>query len=126
MSTNGKYIIGRALSCDVVLADESVSRVHAELNLLDNGKWLLTDCRSTRGTFLMLPSGEARAVKQELISASDTLRFGSVAMPVKVLLQAIAPKHPPVSASPPEGASLVRCECGAVKVKNIRCEVCGA
>jgi hypothetical protein len=119
-----KYTIGRSPTCDIVLADESVSRIHAELTFLEDGKLLVTDCRSTQGTFLMHQSGEARAVKQELVSTRDTLRFGVVSMPVKELLQAIHLKHPPATPRPPEGAGLVRCECGAVKVKNSRCEVC--
>ncbi len=120
-----KYTIGRALTCDVVLSDDSVSRIHAELTFLEDGKLLLTDCRSTQGSFLMDQSGEVRVIKQELVSARETLRFGSVSMPVKELLQAIHLKHPLVALRPPEGAGLVRCECGAVKVKNVRCEVCG-
>jgi hypothetical protein len=121
-----KYTIGRAPTCDIVLANESVSRVHAELAFLEGGKLLVTDCRSTQGTFLMSHGGEVRSIKQELVSPTDTLRFGSVSMPVKELLQAIHLKHPPAAPMPPEGAGLVRCECGAVKVKNNRCEVCDA
>lgn len=120
-----KYTIGRSPTCDIVLADESVSRVHAELAFLEDGKLLVTDCRSTQGTSLMHHGGAVRAVRQELVSPLDTLRFGSVTMPVKELLQAIHLKHPPGAPRPPEGAGLVRCECGAVKVKNNRCEVCG-
>ena len=33
-----KYSIGRAPTCDIVLADELVSRVHAELAFLADGK----------------------------------------------------------------------------------------
>lgn len=120
-----KCTIGRALTCDIVLADDSVSRIHAELAFLEDGKLLVSDCRSTQGTFLMHQGGVARAIKQELVSVRDTLRFGNVSMPVKELLQAIHLKHPPAALRPPEGAGLVRCECGAVKIKNIRCEVCG-
>ncbi len=132
-----KYTIGRALNCDIVLADESVSRVHAELAFLADGKLLVTDCRSTQGTVLLRSGGAQITVRQELVSPLDTLRFGTVTMPVKELLQAIHLKHPPADVSghdrpspalamPPEGAGLVRCECGAVKVKNKRCEVCSA
>lgn len=133
-----KYTIGRSPTCDIVLADESVSRVHAELAFLEDGKLLVTDCRSTQGTSLMHHGGEVRAIRQELVSPLDTLCFGTVSMPVKELLQAIHLKYPPVvgggyghnkaapaAPMPPEGAGLVRCECGAVKVKNNRCEVCG-
>ena len=120
-----KYTIGRALNCDVILSDDSVSRVHTELTLLENGKLLVTDCRSTQGTFLMQHGGEARAIKQELVLARDTLRFGNVSMSVKELLHAVHLKHPPVAQMPLEGAGLLRCVCGAVKVKHDRCEVCG-
>lgn len=133
-----KYTIGRAPTCDIVLADDSVSRVHAELVFLEDGKLLVTDCRSTQGTSLMQHGGKLRAVRQELISPLDTLCFGTVLMPVKELLQAIHLKYPPAvngvaghkkaapaAPMPPEGAGLMRCECGAVKVRNNRCEVCG-
>lgn len=125
MSSPRKYTIGRAPDCDIVLADESVSRVHAELAFLEDGKMLVTDCRSTQGTSLVPHGGMARTVRQELVSPLDTLRFGSVTMPVRELLRAIQLMQPPVAAPPPGGAGLVRCECGAVKVKNNPCEVCG-
>ena len=133
-----KYTIGRSPTCDIVLADDSVSRIHAELVFLEDGKLLVTDCRSTQGISLMPHGGQVRAIRQELVSPLDTLRFGDVSMPVKELLQAIHLKYPPVvnegsahkkaapvASMPPEGAGLMRCECGAVKVKNNRCEVCG-
>jgi len=133
-----KYTIGRSPTCDIVLADDSVSRVHAELAFLEDGKLLVTDCHSTQGTSLMPRGGQVRAIRQELVSPLDTLRFGDVSMPVKELLQAIHLKYPPVvnggtarkQAAPvasmsPEGTGLMRCECGAVKVKTNRCEVCG-
>lgn len=133
-----KYTIGRSPTCDIVLADDSVSRIHAELIFLEDGKLLVTDCHSTQGTSLMQHGGKMRALRQELVSPLDTLCFGTVSMPVKELLQAIHLKYPPVMNGgaarkqaalvvpmPPEGAGLVRCECGAVKVKINRCEVCG-
>jgi len=120
-----KYTIGRAPTCDIVLADESVSRVHAELAFLADGKLLVTDCRSTQGTVLLRVGGAQINVRQELVSPQDALRFGSVTMPVKELLRALDLKCSPVAAMPPEGAALLRCACGAVKVKNKRCDVCG-
>ena len=120
-----KYTVGRALTCDIVLADDSVSRIQAELIFLDDGKFLVTDCGSTQGTFVVRQGVEVRANRREPVSQSDTLRFGTVSMPVKEIVQAIHLKYPPVAPMPPEGAGLVRCDCGAVKVKNDRCEVCG-
>jgi len=134
-----KSTIGRAPTCDIVLADESVSRVHAELAFLADGRLLVTDCRSTQGTVLLRVGGAQIKVRQELVSPQDSLRFGTVTMTVKELLRALDLKHPaagdgghgcqkvsPAAAMPPEGAGLVRCACGAVKVKNQRCEVCSA
>ena len=120
-----KYTIGRSPDCDIVLADDSVSRVHAELAFLEDGKLLVTDCHSTQGTSLLPCGGELRPIRQALVLPLDTLRFGSVALPVKELLQAIRLKYPPVAAQPAAGADLLRCACGAVKVKNNRCGVCG-
>lgn len=132
-----KYTVGRAPTCDIVLADESVSRVHAELVFTADDKLLVIDCRSTQGTVLLRAGCAPIPVRQELVSPLDALRFGTVTLLVKELLQAIHLKHPPVGkgghellvsspAMPPEGAGLIRCVCGAVKVRNKRCEVCGA
>jgi len=134
-NSDRKYSVGRAPNCDVVLADESVSRLHAELAFLADGQLLVTDCRSTQGTVLLRLGGSPIPVRQELVSPLDTLRFGTVTLPVKELLQAIHFKHPPVDKGAHErlspaqakldGAGLHRCACGAVKVKNKRCDVCG-
>lgn len=134
-----KFIIGRSPDCDIVLADESVSRKHAELLLLADGKVLATDCRSTQGTGLIRHGGvKAQSIRQELVGPFDTLCFGEVSIPVKDLLQAIhlkylpqdggskMPEKVPVAPLPPEGERLVRCSCGAIKIRQKRCEVCGA
>lgn len=47
----GKYTIGRDLGCDLVLADRTVSRRHADLRPAPGG-WLLTDLSSTNGTWV--------------------------------------------------------------------------
>ena len=46
-----RLTIGRASDCDLMLADPSVSRHHAELRRQDEG-WLLVDLGSTNGTRL--------------------------------------------------------------------------
>lgn len=124
--SNRKYTIGRAPTCDIVLADDSVSRIHAELAFLEDGGLLVTDCRSTQGTFLLRAGGTARALRQERVSPQDALHFGSVSMPVAELLRALNLKHPAaVAPQPAEGEKLARCGCGAVKLVNQRCGVCG-
>jgi glycosyltransferase A (GT-A) superfamily protein (DUF2064 family) len=46
-----ELLIGRHDCCDVVLQDESVSRLHARLVARDGG-WVLQDLESTNGTLL--------------------------------------------------------------------------
>jgi pSer/pThr/pTyr-binding forkhead associated (FHA) protein len=43
--------VGRAISCDIVLTDKSVSRQHAVIYCL-KGKFFIDDCGSTNGTML--------------------------------------------------------------------------
>jgi hypothetical protein len=47
----GNLVIGRDAACDVVLADESVSRHHARLVFRD-GTWIIQDLNSKNGTIV--------------------------------------------------------------------------
>jgi hypothetical protein len=47
----GQLMVGRHHSCDVVLDDPTVSRLHARLAFRD-GKWVLHDLASTNGTLI--------------------------------------------------------------------------
>jgi pSer/pThr/pTyr-binding forkhead associated (FHA) protein len=44
-----QFSIGRDASCDLAIADMSVSRLHAQLERTSDG-WLITDLESTNGT----------------------------------------------------------------------------
>jgi hypothetical protein len=46
-----ELVIGRHPSCDLVVADETVSRRHAQLTFRD-GSWIVQDLSSTNGTRL--------------------------------------------------------------------------
>ncbi|RMH14998.1 MAG: FHA domain-containing protein, partial [Gemmatimonadetes bacterium] len=70
-----RFSIGRASGCDIVVPDPSVSRHHAELVVLPDGKLFLIDRRSSRGTAI-LRGGQRIAVTQEVISPTDVLCFG--------------------------------------------------
>ncbi len=133
------FRIGRARDCDIVLADESVSRYHAELSYLADGKLFLTDCHSANGTSLV-DGRRQTPVRQTLLSPTETVRFGDVAMSVKELLEAIRLKFPGFYSGPVEppssedsdsrqpwvrGERLVRCQCGAVKPRDQTCPTCG-
>jgi hypothetical protein len=67
--------IGRQSTCGVVIADPSVSRVHAEIVRRDGGWWLI-DKGSTNGTTL----NGAPVVKPIGLNHGDSIVFGSVAV----------------------------------------------
>jgi pSer/pThr/pTyr-binding forkhead associated (FHA) protein len=67
--------VGRADYNDIVLADESVSTVHAKLQRRE-GVWVLVDLDSTNGTFV---DGE-RVNGEAPIAPGALLRFGGIGM----------------------------------------------
>ena len=85
--THQKITIGRSLDCDLVLADISVSRLHAVLELLSNNRLLLTDCQSTQGTFVIRGGTEER-IQAQMVTKYDLLRFGNIKIPVSEILMA--------------------------------------
>ena len=68
--------IGRSTSCQVVLDDANVSRVHAEVRPAGTG-WLLADMNSTNGTRVNGSPVRERALADgdEITVGSSTLRF---------------------------------------------------
>jgi pSer/pThr/pTyr-binding forkhead associated (FHA) protein len=129
------FTIGRDKKCDIPIADDSVSRLHAELTLSEDGKLSLTDSGSSNGTVL-LRQGKSRRVQREILSPADRVRFGSVELGVQDLVDTICRKHPDVGArfrgldsarlpSSHRKGKLVRCACGAIKPQSERCPACG-
>lgn len=84
---NYKITIGRSAECDLVLADATVSRLHAQLELIDNEYLLLTDCQSTQGTSVM-QGGKEERVKQRIISEYELLKFGQITISANEILTA--------------------------------------
>lgn len=70
----GRFTLGRAPGCEHRFDDPSVSRHHAELRHLD-GRWILTDLRSTNGLFV-----NGRRVWRVAIEAGDRLELGGLAL----------------------------------------------
>lgn len=83
-----RFVIGRSRDADVVIADESVSRHHAELRVLENGKLMLEDLDSTNGTVLVR-DGQTRKIQEAEIFARDLVRFGEAEIGVEDLLAAL-------------------------------------
>ena len=65
-----RVVIGRSSSCQLVLADDTVSRRHAELRIQD-GCWLLRDLGSSNGTWV-----NGRRVVEAEVRPGDTLHLG--------------------------------------------------
>ncbi|ETK31843.1 DUF1707 and FHA domain-containing protein [Microbispora sp. ATCC PTA-5024] len=66
-----RYVVGRGSGCDLVLADLTVSRVHAELRR-DDDAWMLVDLGSMNGTRL----NGWRLVGPAKVRAGDEVAFG--------------------------------------------------
>lgn len=132
-----KFTIGRNRACDLALADTTVSDYHAELAFIGEGKILLTDTNSSNGTFLVNGAGKAQKIRQELVSPQDQVRFGSVTLSMKSLLESLRLKFPnfeetlhrpaPTPVKPwVTGDRLMRCECGSIiRPEDTRCPECG-
>jgi hypothetical protein len=68
--TAARLLIGRSSSCQLVLADDTVSRRHAELRVED-GRWLLRDLGSSNGTWV-----NGRRVIEAEVRPGDLLHLG--------------------------------------------------
>lgn len=75
LGASDRLTVGRRTSCELVLDDPHVSRVHAELKPIA-GDWALLDgCMSHNGTFV---NGEQ--IVSRRLSDGDILRFGNTHM----------------------------------------------
>ena len=70
---NDKYSIGRQTTCDIVIADHNVSRVHAEIKVVQ-GTWRIDDRGSTNGTRV---NGTV-IVEPTPLASGDVIAFGAV------------------------------------------------
>ena len=71
--TDKKYVLGRQTTCDIVIADHNVSRVHAELRFAQ-GTWQIDDRGSTNGTRI---NGDV-IVEPTPLASGDVIAFGAV------------------------------------------------
>jgi RsiW-degrading membrane proteinase PrsW (M82 family) len=72
------YTIGRDPGCDITLADDSVSRVHAELSFMPDGRPYLRDCGSVNGTRITRAGIRSRIEIPEWLADVETMEFGDV------------------------------------------------
>ncbi len=136
-----RYTVGRARNCDLPIADDSVSRVHAELWFVDSDSLRIRDLGSQNGTRI-IRQGREFVLGEETAVSGDQICFGEVKISASDVINALrssaaapAPSRTddtPRPASPNPAApgassraSLVRCVCGAIKPRTGACPVCG-
>lgn len=83
------YSVGRSAPADMLLQHASVSRVHAEVVPLSDGRVYVTDRDSTNGTFIR-ERGRWRRITQDFAGAGDEMRFGDMRVSVRSLRAGIA------------------------------------
>jgi len=69
---NGAIVVGRTDAADVIVAEDSLSRRHAQFVWSDEGVWI-EDLGSTNGTFV-----GGRKISRALITPGDEITLGSV------------------------------------------------
>lgn len=72
--------VGRLTSLELPIDDSSVSRRHAEMNLI-NGVWYLKDLGSTNGSYI---NGNRVAAEPMVVKPRDIVQFGKVAFLVEL------------------------------------------
>jgi hypothetical protein len=87
-----RFTIGRDRACDIAIADDSVSRTHAEV-WMEEGTLMLADRGSSNGTEV-IRGGQASAIAKAILVADDQVRFGSVTIAVKDIVETIEMKYP--------------------------------
>ncbi len=68
--------IGRSEACELVLDDDYVSSMHAQLNHRSDGSWVLKDLGSTNGTYV----NSERIADPVTVGTDDIIRIGEVQM----------------------------------------------
>ena len=73
-AVGGRLMLGRSSDCQLVFADDTVSRRHAELCLVE-GRWMLRDLGSSTGTWV-----NGRRVMEAEVAPGDELQLGGCAL----------------------------------------------
>ena len=70
-----RYTVGRSRICDIVISDETVSRMHAILTDRGDGTCGIKDCNSRGGSFLLDGDRSVR-LEETVVSLDDRIRLG--------------------------------------------------
>ncbi len=80
------YTIGRSRTCDIVLAEESISREHAKIVPQGNRQYEISDDGSSHGTFVENSGVWVRVESTALIGRDEPVMLGRYETTVAVLL----------------------------------------
>ncbi len=82
------FSVGCSRKTDIVLIDpqHTVSRMHIELTVDREGRYYITDCNSTNGTFRQ-SSGKKIRIQQDYVDFNEPLWLGTYSTSVSQLLQ---------------------------------------
>ena len=95
------YRIGRGSDNDIALEDPSVSRHHAELEPLSDGRYRLRDLESSYGTEVDDGRGWA-PVEETTVSGAAKIRFGNLETNIGSLLALVSLVHTEARAVSPK------------------------
>ena len=88
-----RFTIGRDKQCDVPVFDDSVSRLHAEIWLADDGSLIMADCGSANGT-TVVRGKQKFPLRQDVMLPGDYVRMGSIMLSVQEMMEAVEAKFP--------------------------------
>jgi predicted component of type VI protein secretion system len=88
-----RFTIGRERQCDVAVFDDSVSRLHAEIWLAEDGSLMMSDCGSANGT-TVVRGQEKFPLRQEVMLPGDLVRMGGVMLSVQEMVEAVEARNP--------------------------------
>jgi hypothetical protein len=86
-------VIGRSRLADIMVPEATVARRHAELVIADDGRFFLTDCGTSTGTWRWVeePGGDGRwqTIRQAFVDADGPLRLGDHRCTARDLLRQV-------------------------------------
>jgi predicted component of type VI protein secretion system len=97
------FRVGRSKECDVVIADPTVSRHHAEFVVNSANDLVLVDCESKFGTFVRTAT-EWRRITTSRVNPDDRIRLGHYETSIKAIIAAVAERLPSPAAYRPAAA----------------------
>ena len=115
--------IGRARECEIILPHDSVSLIHAEISLSNDGVYL-RDCGSTNGTFL-----NGQPCREAWLEAGQAVRFGQIEVTVDSVAANVAiPQFDRTTPPPPAPVILangvISCSQHPESPATFRCTYC--